>query len=53
MDQKTTICTLFEEQVKQTPNHTAIYLHERQISYDVLINMLINTQDIYRRRDCL
>lgn len=33
-DQYTTICSLFEEQVKQYPENTAIYLENRQISYD-------------------
>lgn len=33
-DQYTTICSLFEEQVKQYPENTAIYLEDRDISYD-------------------
>ncbi|CAM2877713.1 peptide synthetase [Legionella steigerwaltii] len=33
-DQCTTICSLFEEQVKQNPENTAVYLEDRQISYD-------------------
>ncbi|HCC0380598.1 TPA: amino acid adenylation domain-containing protein [Legionella pneumophila] len=33
-DQYTTICTLFEEKVKRYPENTAVYLEDRQISYD-------------------
>ncbi|HAU1150678.1 TPA: amino acid adenylation domain-containing protein [Legionella pneumophila] len=34
-DQCTTICSLFEEKVKQYPENTAVYLEDRRISYDV------------------
>jgi len=33
-EQYPTICSLFEEQVKQYPDNTAIYLEDQQISYE-------------------
>ncbi|AHE66315.1 amino acid adenylation domain-containing protein [Legionella oakridgensis] len=48
-DQYPTICSLFEEQVKKNPENTAVYLEERQISYDAF-NKQVNQYARYLQR---
>ncbi|KGP62416.1 peptide synthetase [Legionella norrlandica] len=48
-EQHTTICSFFEEQVKQCPENTAIYLEDRQISYDAF-NKKVNQYARYLQR---
>ncbi|WBV64090.1 AMP-binding protein [Legionella pneumophila 130b] len=48
-DQDTTICSLFEEKVKQYPENTAVYLEDRQISYDAF-NKQVNQYARYLQR---
>ncbi|HFR5180652.1 TPA: AMP-binding protein, partial [Legionella pneumophila] len=48
-DQYTTIYSLFEEKVKQCPENTAVYLEDRQISYDDF-NKQVNQYARYLQR---